>query len=67
MANPRPIDIGDPTDLELDRSNNLALPVASTEAPGADQIPDTSVQVAVTYPEWRIEELARKYGEYDGR
>ena len=49
MANPRPIaTYPSPAEyLELDRSNNLALPVEAQEAPGADQIPGATVQVAV--------------------
>lgn len=65
MANPRPIDTGDLTDLELDGPTNLALDVPAEEAPGADEVDAAALSVAVTYPDWRIEELARKYADDD--
>ena len=69
MANPCPIATGSTEYPELDRSDNLALPVPAEEAPGADEVHDAALSVAVTYPDWRIEELARKYAddEYEDR
>ena len=49
--------------VELDRSDNLALPVPAEEAPGADEVHAAALSVAVTFPEWRREELARKYSD----
>jgi len=47
----------------MDRPEDLALPVSTEEAPGTEEIPDTTLSVAVTYPDWRVEELARKYDD----
>lgn len=48
---------------DLDQSHNLALPVPAEEAPGADEVHAAALSVAVTFPEWRREELARKYSD----
>lgn len=37
----------DDSDFELDGSENLALPVPTEEAPGAEKIPGSSVPLAV--------------------
>ena len=66
MANPRPIaTYPSPTEyLELDRSNNLALPVPDEEAPGADQIPDYSLPVAVDDEDLGAADVPEDFGDW---
>lgn len=47
MANPCPIATGSTEHPELDRSDNLALPVPAEEAPGADEVHAAALSVAV--------------------
>jgi len=69
MAHPRPTaaDTGDIADIPLARPEDLALAVATEAAPGTEEIPDTTVQVAVTYPDWRLDEIKRKYSDDEPR
>lgn len=53
----------DCTDSLVSRPEDLALSVPTEEAPGAEQVHAAAVSVAVTYPDWRREELARKYSD----
>lgn len=47
MANPRSIAARATQHPELDRSENLALPVQTEEAPGADEVHDVALPLAV--------------------
>lgn len=69
MANPCPTSAhpGSTPDPELVRSENVANdPSIATEA-GTDTVDEPAVQVAVTYPQWRRDELARKYSDDEPR
>jgi len=65
MANPRPIDTGSTEHPELDRSTDVEVSLPTAPQTGADEVYGPTLSVAVTYPDWRIEELARKYADDD--
>ena len=62
MANPRSSAARTTQHPPVDRPEDLALPVPAEEAPGADEVDAAALSVAVI-PDWRREELARKYSD----
>lgn len=67
MAHPNPIPshTGSAQHPLVDRPEDLALEVPTEEAPGADEVDSAPLSVAVTFPDWRLEELAHKYAPRD--
>jgi hypothetical protein len=65
MANPRHLSTRSTEHPKLDRPTHVEVSLPTTPQTGADEVYGPTLSVAVIYPDWRIEELARKYGYED--